>query len=194
MGLRGGYTGEVDDLVQAEWERNGVSDAAGYRKVAEYQWRNMAGGTVDTLRNSANDLSYRLQEGRAEQLAENDAVRDAANGKGNYEDLYRYYLAKYQEETKDFEPVKAVDWGEAYNAETARMGGRGRLQRLCAQRRATLPCRRGHGPGSSRCSRGQYCRSGFCGWWRLRIGARGGRSGKGTFRLIDVFLRLRQRV
>lgn len=121
MGLRGGYTGEVDDLVQAEWERNGVSDAAGYRKVAEYQWRNMAGGTVDTLRNSANDLSYRLQEGRAEQLAENDAVRDAANGKGNYEDLYRYYLAKYQEETKDFEPVKAVDWGEAYNAETARM-------------------------------------------------------------------------
>ena len=60
MGLRGGYTGEVDDLVQAEWERNGVSDAAGYRKVAEYQWRNMAGGTVDTLRNSANDLSYRL--------------------------------------------------------------------------------------------------------------------------------------
>lgn len=35
MGLRGGYTGEVDDLVQAEWERNGVSDAAGYRKVAE---------------------------------------------------------------------------------------------------------------------------------------------------------------
>ena len=87
MGLRGGYTGEVDDLVQAEWERNGVSDAAGYRKVAEYQWRNMAGGTVDTLRNSANDLSYRLQEGRAEQLAENDAVRDAANGKGNYEDL-----------------------------------------------------------------------------------------------------------
>ncbi len=121
MGLRGGYTGEVDDLVQAEWERNGVSDAAGYRKVAEYQWRNMVGGTVDTLRNSANDLSYRLQEGRAEQLAENDAVRDAANGKGNYEDLYRYYLAKYQEETKDFEPVKAVDWGEAYNAETARM-------------------------------------------------------------------------
>ena len=31
MGQRGGYTGEVDDLVQAEWERNGVSDAAGYR-------------------------------------------------------------------------------------------------------------------------------------------------------------------
>ena len=121
MGLRGGYTGEVDDLVQAEWERNGVSDAAGYRKVAEYQWRNMAGGTVDTLRNSANDLSYRLQEGRAEQLAENDAVRDAANGKGNYEDLYREYLAKYREEMSDFVPRKAVDWGEAYNAETARM-------------------------------------------------------------------------
>ena len=121
MGLRGGYTGEVDDLVQAEWRKNGVSDAAGYRKVADYRWRNMAGGAVDTLRNSANDLSYRLQDGRAEQLAENDAMRDAANGKGNYEDLYRYYLAKYREETKDFVPVKAVDWGEAYNAETARI-------------------------------------------------------------------------
>ena len=121
MGLRGGYTGEVDDLVQEEWRKNGVSDAAGYRKVADYRWRNMAGGAVDTLRNSANDLSYRLQDGRAEQLAENDAMRDAANGKGNYEDLYRYYLAKYQKETENFVPVKAVDWGEAYNAETARI-------------------------------------------------------------------------
>ena len=44
MGLRGGYTGEVDDLVQEEWRKNGVSDAAGYRKVADYQWRNMVGG------------------------------------------------------------------------------------------------------------------------------------------------------
>ena len=121
MGLRGGYTGEVDDLVQEEWRKNGVSDAAGYRKVADYQWRNMVGGAVDTLRNSANDLSYRLQDGRAEQLAENDAIRDAANGKGNYEDLYREYLAKYREETSDFVPRKAVDWGEAYNAETARI-------------------------------------------------------------------------
>ena len=121
MGLRGGYTGEVDDLVQAEWEKTGVSDAAGYRKVSDYRWRNMVGGAVDTLRNSANDLSYRLQDGRAEQLAENDAVRDAANGKGNYEELYQSYLAKYREETKDFVPVKAVDWGETYNAETARI-------------------------------------------------------------------------
>ena len=121
LGLSGGYTGEVDDLVQEEWRKNGVSDAAGYRKVADYRWRNMAGGAVDTLRNSANDLSYRLQDGRAEQLAENDAIRDAANGKGNYEDLYREYLAKYREETSDFVPRKAVDWGEAYNAETARI-------------------------------------------------------------------------
>ena len=121
MGLRGGYTGEVDDLVQAEWRKNGVSDAAGYRKVSDYRWRNMVGGTIDTARNSVNDFHYRIQAGRAEQLAENDAVRDAANGKGNYEDLYREYLAKYQEETSDFVPRKAVDWGEAYNAETARI-------------------------------------------------------------------------
>ncbi len=121
MGQRGGYTGEVDDLVQAEWERNGVSDAAGYRKVADYQWRNMIGGVMDTARNSVNDFHYRLQAGRAEQLAENDAVRDAANGKGNYEELYQYYLAKYREETSDFVPTQAVNWGEAYNAETARI-------------------------------------------------------------------------
>ena len=121
MGQRGGYTGEVDDLVQAEWERNGVSDAAGYRKVADYQWRNMIGGVMDTARNSVNDFHYRLQAGRAEQMAENDAVRDAANGLGNYEDLYRYYLAKYREETSDFVPTQAVNWGEAYNAETARI-------------------------------------------------------------------------
>ena len=121
MGQRGGYTGEVDDLVQAEWERNGVSDAAGYRKVADYQWRNMIGGVMDTARNSVNDFHYRLQAGRAEQLAENDAVRDAANGKGNYEELYQYYLAKYREETSDFVPTQAVNWGEVYNAETARI-------------------------------------------------------------------------
>ncbi len=121
MGQRGGYTGEVDDLVQAEWERNGVSDAAGYRKVADYQWRNMIGGVMDTARNSVNDFHYRMQAGRAEQLAENDAVRDAANGKGNYEELYQYYLAKYREETSDFVPMQAVNWGEAYNAETARI-------------------------------------------------------------------------
>ena len=148
---------------------------------------------MDTLRNSANDLSYRLQEGRAEQLAENDAVRDAANGKGNYEDLYREYLAKYREEMSDFVPRKAVDWGEAYNAETARMADEegfndyvrrdGQLYRAVG---AMVP--------ALTVSAGQYCRSGFCGWWRLRIGARGGRSGKGTFRLIDVFLCLRQRV
>ena len=121
LGLRGGYTGEVDDLVQAEWERNGVSDAAGYRKVADYQWRNMIGGVMDTARNSVNDFHYRMQAGRAEQMAENDAVRDAANGKGNYEELYQYYLAKYREETSDFVPTQAVNWGEAYNAETARI-------------------------------------------------------------------------
>ena len=121
MGQRGGYTGEVDDLVQAEWERNGVSDAAGYRKVADYQWRNMIGGVMDTARNSVNDFHYRMQAGRAEQMAENDAVRDAANGKGNYEELYQYYLAKYREETSDFVPTQAVNWGEAYNAETARI-------------------------------------------------------------------------
>ena len=121
MGQRGGYTGEVDDLVQAEWERNGVKDAAGYQKVSDYRWRNMVGGVMDTARNSVNDFHYRMQAGRAEQMAENDAVRDADNGMGDYEDLYRYYLAKYREEMSDFVPVKAVDWGEAYNAETARI-------------------------------------------------------------------------
>ncbi len=121
MGQRGGYTGEIDDMVQAEWRRNGVKDAAGYRKVADYQWRNMIGGVLDVSRNTVNDFNYRMQAGRAEQLAENDAVRDAANGKGDYEELYRYYLAKYREETSDFVPMQAVNWGEAYNAETARI-------------------------------------------------------------------------
>lgn len=121
MGQRGGYTGEVEDLVQAEWERNGVKDAAGYRKVSDYRWRNMVGGVLDASRNSVNDFNYRMQAGRAEQLAENDAIRDAANGLGDYEELYRYYLAKYREETSDFVPTQAVNWGEAYNAETARI-------------------------------------------------------------------------
>lgn len=125
MGQRGGYTGEVEDLVQAEWERNGVKDAAGYRKVSDYRWRNMVGGVLDASRNSVNDFNYRMQAGRAEQLAENDAIRDAANGLGDYEELYRYYLAKYREETSDFVPTQAVNWGEAYNAETARIAEEG---------------------------------------------------------------------
>ena len=46
LGLRGGYTGKVNDMVQAEWARYNVDNAADYRAAleakgtgADYLWR-----------------------------------------------------------------------------------------------------------------------------------------------------------
>ena len=76
---------------------------------------------MDTARNAVNDTYYRLQNGRAEQLAEDAVMREMNLHGGDYNELYAKYLKQYREQEKGYQPTKAVDWGEKYNAETARM-------------------------------------------------------------------------
>ena len=115
------YTGEAEDIAKEEWRRSGVQNAEEYRKVLDYHWRSGVGGIMDTARNAVNDTYYRLQNGRAEQLAEDAVMREMNLHGGDYNELYAKYLKQYREQEKGYQPTKAVDWGEKYNAETARM-------------------------------------------------------------------------
>lgn len=115
------YTGEAEDIAKEEWRRSGVQNAEEYRRVSDYHWRSGVGGVMDTARNAVNDTYYRLQNGRAEQLAEDAVMREMNLHGGDYNELYAKYLKQYREQEKGYQPTKAVDWGEKYNAETARM-------------------------------------------------------------------------
>ena len=61
LGLRGGYTGKVNDMVQAEWARYNVDNAADYRAAleakgtgADYLWRRAVGGAKGATQALAN--------------------------------------------------------------------------------------------------------------------------------------------
>ena len=86
LGLRGGYTGEVDDLVQAEWARYNVDNAADYRAALEakgtgagYLWRRTVGGAKGATQALANDISYRSQLAMPYQAAEQAYWEDVYN-------------------------------------------------------------------------------------------------------------------
>ena len=77
LGLRGGYTGKVNDMVQAEWARYNVDNAADYRAAleakgtgADYLWRRAVGGAKGATQALANDISYRSQLAMPYQAAE----------------------------------------------------------------------------------------------------------------------------
>ena len=87
LGLRGGYTGEVNDMVQAEWARYNVDNAVDYRAAleakgtgADYLWRRAVGGAKGATQALANDISYRSQLAMPYQEAEQAYWEDVYNG------------------------------------------------------------------------------------------------------------------
>ena len=87
LGLRGGYTGKVNDMVQAEWARYNVDNAADYRAAleakgtgADYLWRRAVGGAKGATQALANDISYRSQLAMPYQAAEQAYWEDVYNG------------------------------------------------------------------------------------------------------------------
>lgn len=86
LGLSGGYTGEVNDLVNAEWARYNADNAADYRAAlktkgteADYLWRRTVGGAKGATQALANDISYRSQLSMPYQEAEQAYWEDVYN-------------------------------------------------------------------------------------------------------------------
>ena len=139
--------GNTPDFV-APSQQTTELDRATFGETAGYIGRQFVGGALETTKNIANDWSYKSQASIPEQQVENslalyqaggtdkyiEAAREAYNQEfseaeqamqifmGNsyhFEDYLSEYIRKaVEEERKDVEPVKAVDWGEGWDAQT----------------------------------------------------------------------------
>lgn len=144
------YTGDPEDVARQMWAESGVTNAAEFRDAEEYFGRSIVGGTLDTLRDTANDISRRSQLSIPEQQAENAYWGAVAGDRGEMDKVYREYLSslspderdaleitgqlmspeavyylhvnqREQEKHKNDRLVNAVDWGIRYNQETQRI-------------------------------------------------------------------------
>ena len=103
------------DMVRSEWKRMGVDNAYDYGKIArDYTSRSIPSGVLLAGRDSVNYL-YNIY-----QQAKNNIAKGNQYATGD-ELLYQDVLKKTGEEYKDKPLEKAVDWGEAYDAESERI-------------------------------------------------------------------------
>ena len=103
------------DMVRSEWKRMGVDNAYDYGKIArDYTSRSIPSGVLLAGRDSVNYL-YNIY-----QQAKNNIAKRNQYATGD-ELLYQDVLKKTGEEYKDKPLEKAVDWGEAYDAESERI-------------------------------------------------------------------------
>ena len=159
LGLRGGYTGDPNDVAAAVQREYGARNAEEFRDILQnsmsiwdypnYINRRYRGGYFTTLQDLANGLSYGAQGGMALQEADQAMAADQFNGgaasRAAMEEYYAgltenqrtaleymgyvdptqfYYPQVYneaEERHKDDVLTRAVDWGDAYRAETGKM-------------------------------------------------------------------------
>lgn len=159
LGLRGGYTGDPNDVAAAVQREYGARNAEEFRDILQnsmsiwdypnYINRRYRGGYFTTLQDLANGLSYGAQGGMALQEADQAMAADQFNGgaasRAAMEEYYAgltenqrtaleymgyvdptqfYYPQVYneaEERHKDDVLTRAVDWGDAYRAETDKM-------------------------------------------------------------------------